>query len=631
MTRTHGMTSRASKVLRIACPIGIFAVCAWALAPHFAAQSLDGIFSQLRAVTWPAWLAAASLSIISLWSVGRYDGVAHRHFATGIADHRARWSGTIAISLGQTLGFGLFTSAFARWRMLPDISLATSLKLSAFVSFSFVLSWAVVLGVACAFLPAPAWIKPLAFTILAIIPAAIWLTFRHPVLHLARYTARLPSLLSAGAIVLWTTVDTVAAGAVLFVLLPHGTEVSFAQFLPLFLLALGTALLSNTPGGVGPFELMMIGLFPHLPAGDVLVSILAFRIVYYACPAIFAGVALIMPFAASPLRSSHPQVSLKRARNAELGIIKQNGGRTLQTRDGACAIWPTGQTLTALCDPIQGSASATLSALHYEAKSTGCLPMVYKCSAQTAASARQNGWSVMHVSDDALIDPQVYAPNAPSARQLRRKLRAAEKSGLSIEWSGALPWSDMARVDAIWQSTHSTARGGTMGRFERGYLSDHLIVRGYVKGALVAFATFQRSTQEWCLDVMRHTDAAPDGTMHALVHQAVICARHAAIGRVSLAAVPACPDPNSAIYRWAARIAVTMAGGTGLRQFKSAFSPHWTPRYAASPNPVTLAIGLVDIAREVRSPAPIAIRTEETAHEIHNSDENYELASRRAS
>lgn len=631
MTQTRSLKSQASMVLRIVLPLAVLVVCAWALAPHFAAQSLDATLSQLRALPWSAWLAAGSLSIISLWSVGRYDGVAHRHFATGIADYQARWSGTISISLAQTLGFGLFTGALARWRMLPDVTFATSLKLSAFVSFSFILSWAVVLGVVCAIFPAPLWIKPLAFAILAVIPAAIWLMFRHPVLNIEQFTVRLPSLLSAGAIILWTAIDTIAAGAALFVLMPASAEVTFTQFLPLFLIALGMALLSNTPGGVGPFELMMIGLFPQVPVGDVLVSVLAFRIVYYALPAMFAGAALILPFTKTAQQSPRPKVSLRTARNSELGIIRQNGGRILPTRDGACAIWPTGQTLTALCDPIRGHADATLSALHHEATSCGRIPHVYKCSGKIAAAARRKGWSVLHMSDDALIDPQTYAPDAPSARQLRRKLRSAEKSGLTIEWSGEPPWIDMARIDQLWQRTHGTARGGTMGRFEQGYLNDHLILRGSLNGVLVAFVSFQRRTQEWCLDVMRHTEQAPDGTMHALVHRAVLCARQAAIGRVSLAAVPACPAPERAMFRWAARVAVAKAGGTGLRQFKSAFSPRWAPRYAAAPNTVSLTLALMDIAREVHSPAPIVKVVPQTAHKFHNSNENYELASQHAS
>jgi phosphatidylglycerol lysyltransferase len=80
-------------------------------------------------------------------------------------------------------------------------------------------------------------------------------------------------------------------------------------------------------------------------------------------------------------------------------------------------------------------------------------------------------------------------------------------------------------------------------------------------------------------------------------------------------------------FRWAAQVAVTKAGGTGLRQFKSAFSPRWSARYAAAPNPIALAVGLADIAREVHCPAPIDLTAAKNIPEIHNNDENYVLAS----
>jgi phosphatidylglycerol lysyltransferase len=39
------------------------------------------------------------------------------------------------------------------------------------------------------------------------------------------------------------------------------------------MLTLGAALLSKTPGGVGPFEFMILGLLPELPTSEMLGSI----------------------------------------------------------------------------------------------------------------------------------------------------------------------------------------------------------------------------------------------------------------------------------------------------------------------------------------------------------------------
>ena len=89
---------------------------------------------------------------------------------------------------------------------------------------------------------------------------------------------------------------------------------------------------------------------------------------------------------------------------------------------------------------------------------------------------------------------------------------------------------------------------------------------------------------------MRHTSEMPDGTMHALVHSAITAAKEMGIERLSLAAAPACPYTSSRFFRWSARRAVSKAGGTGLRQFKSTFAPKWKPRYAAAQTPLSMVI-----------------------------------------
>ena len=69
------------------------------------------------------------MTLISLWTVGRYDVVAHKHFETRIPEVHARITGTFSIAIAQTtLGFGLFTGALVRWRLLRDVSLGIALN-----------------------------------------------------------------------------------------------------------------------------------------------------------------------------------------------------------------------------------------------------------------------------------------------------------------------------------------------------------------------------------------------------------------------------------------------------------------------------------------------------------------------
>jgi phosphatidylglycerol lysyltransferase len=614
--------------LRVGVPIGILGLCMNELFSYFSHSMLTSIPDQITDIHWTSWGMAVGFTLISMWTVGRYDGVAHQHFQTRIAPSHARLSGTISIAIAQTLGAGVFTGSLARWRMLPDISLSTAFKLSTFVAISFMVCWLIVTAFLCLILPAPSWTTLPALALICVTPIALIAMFRWPVLSLKNYKFRFPNLQSCLAILFWTLIDTTAVAAALFVLLPSGVEISFALFLPLFMLALGTALLSNTPGGVGPFELLMLGLLPQIPTSEVLGSIIAFRLVYYAMPALGAFFALMKPLKPTAISSRSAKMLLENAGQADVQVIAQNGGRIFPTADGVCALWPTPQTVTSLCNPITGTMNATIRALKAEAKLLGKTAFIYKCSARNAVSLKQNNWSMIHMSDDAILSPQSFTLDRPKMRGLRRKLRSAQKSGLIIKVDAQYPWSQMQTVDEEWQNAHGRARGGTMGRFEVGYLSGHFIARAHVDGRLCAFVSFQKGKNEWCLDVMRHVNNIPDGTMHALVHAAITAAERAGIERLNLASTPACPDPESRFFRWAARQAVVKAGGTGLRQFKSTFGPTWEPRYAAAPSPWALVTALADITREIHDPDPVQAPI---SQKIHNFDEYYELASRRAS
>ena len=110
---------------------------------------------------------------------------------------------------------------------------------------------------------------------------------------------------------------------------------------PPIMLALGATLLSITPGGVGPFEFMMLGLLPQLPTSEMLGSIVAFHIVCYAIPALCSLPALLRPYKSGACEPSLAALHLTKSNQAEVQIIAQNDGRILPTLDGLSAIWST--------------------------------------------------------------------------------------------------------------------------------------------------------------------------------------------------------------------------------------------------------------------------------------------------
>ena len=611
---------------RVALPLVTLVVCGWILSRELSVDLIAALPGRLADIAAWQWVSAAFLTALSLYSVGRYDVLAHRFLRTGLPERSARWTGSIAIALAQSLGFGLFTGALARWRMMPALGAVGAFKLSTVVSVSFVLAWVVVASVACLLLPAPSWTKWTAFAGCIIAYAGFIALFFFPEIRVRSLRLPLPGWRLSAGMLGWTVVDTVAAAGALYVMLPAGS-VGLATFYPIFLIAMGMALISNTPGGLGPFEVVMLAALPSVGAEIVLTAILAYRIVYYFVPASVAALALTRPFASTQAHPGYITAAMTGAPRSEVGVVRQNGGGVRDYGRTTMALWPTGQTLSMVADPLSGTDAAALATLRSSARDMALFPMVYKGGPRLAAEARRAGWSVLRIADDAVVPLDSFDIATPQRRTLRRKLRAAARVGLEIEVDRPLPHKELARIDAGWQAEHGAARGGSMGRYCPHYLVDQWVAVASINGRRVAFVTAHKASDEWCLDLIRHTFDAPDGTMHALVHAAIEAAQAHGATRFCLAATPACPDPASAFWRWAAVQFVKAAGGSGLRQFKSSFGPTWQPRYAASTASYALAIGLIDVMRAIHFPGPITTANTTAAHDL---DENYELDSHRA-
>ena len=94
----------------------------------------------------------------------------------------------------------------------------------------------------------------------------------------------------------------------------------------------------------------------------------------------------------------------------------------------------------------------------------------------------------------------------------------------------------------------------------------------------------------------RSREDLPDGTMHALVHGAILDAAKAGVPRLSLAAMPRADAPRA--VTWINRL----CDGGGLRQFKLSFAPRIEPLYAAAPNMALLWLAAPDILLRIRYP-----------------------------
>ncbi len=398
----------------------------------------------------------------------------------------------------------------------------------------------------------------------------------------------------------------------------------FTTLFPVYLAALTAALVTGTPGGVGPFELTALGLLPQGAAPELMAGILAFRLIYYALPALIAAWFLYWREANTtppvlsglePIRDLPQDIS-----RSELGVCLQNGARLLSVGQSQFAIVSTAQTETAMFDPIRGAALAGLPSLLDLAHRRNKVALIYKTTPRVAAALRRAGLATLHIADEAVIDPQQFHLQGRKFRQVRRKLRQASEAGVKVTRAATLPLAEMVRLDAKWQALNGGARGLSMGRFCPDYLRRHHVYLAWQNGTLVGFASFHTADRERCLDLMRSGARAPSGTMHLLVATALSEARTDGLSRVSLAAQPCLTTARSALPRLLARRIAQNSGATGLARFKASFAPQYQPLYAHAKSWPALTLGLGDLSRRITRP---------NRNQPHNRHEENEFDSSR--
>lgn len=407
------------------------------LGEWLAEVEMTDVFASLATVPASGWLPAILATGISFSAIAQYDVLFHGWLGTGVSPWRARFSGAASIAVAQTLGLGLATGTLARWRTLPELSLRDSLRVTNYISFSFIAA----LGALCA-VALTMWGRGMPGTNLfaAVASCAILLTVVLSFVPFGYLPFRMPPLRLTIRLLALAAIDTGAAAIALWLLLPADIDVPATVFAGAFLLALSAGFLSGTPGGVGPFEICFIAMLPEVPEPQLLASILAFRIVYYALPAALAVLALAYPLH----RQEAPRETWRttpRLRRAEAGLARLQDHRLQALANTVVVAAPASQSLVSIGNPVCGShlKPADLRALAELADTRGLWPALYKIGARSAATARHQGWKILATSDEAWFDPRTFSVEQPRYRQLRRKLRQAQAEGVRIESPNSLP------------------------------------------------------------------------------------------------------------------------------------------------------------------------------------------------
>jgi phosphatidylglycerol lysyltransferase len=570
----------------------------------------DGVANSLARVSPISVLAALGLTALSYLAAGHYDALMHRHLQLPYPASVARRAGMAAIAISQTVGMGLITGTLVRARLLPQIALSRVTQVTLLVGTGFALSWAV-LSVTAVLTYRGQGALAIGFLFLA---GLVVMRLRQIL------PCKLPDLATVAGLLACCATDCLMAGLALMALCGAAGVADPALFLLAFVLAFGAGLMSGTPAGIGAFEVVFLTALSGQANPDLLAGIILWRFVYFVGPAVIGAIYGVGADSGPALQDIPvDKAALGPAARAETRVGGQAGHRGLALPSGA--VWlvaRSGRFLIGMFDPsIRRAPDAIIAALTSRAKAEGRKPAGYKVDARMALAARKARWSVIQVAREAVVDPTDFNLDTPGRAGLRRKLRRAAAAGVVVGIARASrdrDWQAMAEVASIWAGNHGGERGFSIGRVQRSYLQDQIVLTARQGEEILAFASFHLNEAEWVLDILRHRERVEDGTMHALIMGAIDLASRAGCIRLSLAAVPVtgfqdCPKLLSQVTT-----RLGYSGGAGLAQFKQCFAPRWEPRYLIAPSHIALIEALVTIASEVHGP-----RDSDLAH--HDNEE----------
>jgi glycosyltransferase 2 family protein len=247
----------------------------------------------------PRWHVAGSIgaAFVSWSCLAIYDVFAVETVVPGKVPMKLKiFNGYVTHALCNALGFHAITGTAIRYRILSskDVGAADVARIVGLVGFAVGMGFAAVTCIALLLQPsfAHGWgILPGLGLLAAFALLLRWLAGKHDKLHVWKFSTPVPSARAAGAQIVLGVLEMAGAIATMYLLLPADIAGQFMDFAPIYVGAILAGLLSNTPGGIGAFEALMMAAFPQEHRAQVLAALLAYRVIYGFGPFLIASVA----------------------------------------------------------------------------------------------------------------------------------------------------------------------------------------------------------------------------------------------------------------------------------------------------------------------------------------------------
>jgi len=289
--------------LAVALILVIFTVSLFVLHHELATVQLRDVMAAFGAIPLRSLGLATVLAITSYIVLTGYDYLALRYIKKPLPYVKTAYTSFIAYAVGHNLGLAMLTGGSVRFRIYTAAGLSAIEvgQVVALCTVTFGLGVAMVLALVFTIAPAEVTfvihireglVRAVGVTGLVLLSAYVaWNGFRREPFRIRGVAFSLPGVRLTLTQFALAGIDLCLASAVLFVLLPADSGLSYATFLGLYVIAMVAAILSHVPGGLGVFEAVLVAAAPAVAPSVLLGAVLAYRLVYYLIP---LGIAAVM-------------------------------------------------------------------------------------------------------------------------------------------------------------------------------------------------------------------------------------------------------------------------------------------------------------------------------------------------
>lgn len=235
--------------------------------------------------------------------------------------------------------------------------------------------------------------------------------------------------------------------------------------------------------------------------------------------------------------------------------------------------------------------------------------LIYQLSMEAVPVAIDMGLQLIKYGEEAVVALPDFTLDGPDMKSLRYAVNRAEREGASFEIVGKkevpslLP--QLRAISDEWlRAKNQTEKAFSIGRFDSSYMSqfDIAVVRQH--GRIVAFANIWATAnrEELSIDLMRHADDMPYGSMDYLFARLMLWGKGNGYAAFNLGLAPLSGlEARRLAPIWTKagaflfRHGEALYGFEGLRAYKEKFCPQWRPRYIAGPHGIGFGRALVDL------------------------------------